>query len=86
VDDFLADEGAGDVVAVAADPRDPGGLREVQAAGAGDPQGPLNDTAVAVVEFDVVRGFPARGLDQVEDGALDAGLVAIDGYLKSIFA
>jgi hypothetical protein len=37
VDDLLADEGAGDVVAVAADPRDPGDLREVQVAGVGDP-------------------------------------------------
>ena len=50
VDDFLADEGAGDVVAVAADPRDAGDLREVQVAGVGDPQGPLDDAAVAVVE------------------------------------
>ena len=78
VDDFLADEGAGDVVAVAADPRDAGDLREVQVAGVGDPQGPLDDAAVAVVDLDVVRGFPARGLDQVEDGALDARLVALD--------
>ena len=81
VDDFLADGGAGDVVAVAADPRDPGDLREVQVPGIGDPQGPLDDAAVAVVELDVVRGFPARGLDQVEDGTLDARLVALDDYL-----
>src|SRR6266704_2104323 len=78
VDDFLADEGAGDVEAVAADPRDPGDLREVQVAGTGDPQGPLDDAAVAVVELDVVGGFRARGLDQVEDGALHAGLAALD--------
>jgi hypothetical protein len=32
VDNFLADQGASDVVAVAADPRDPGDLREVQVA------------------------------------------------------
>src|ERR1022692_2581193 len=76
VDDLLADEGAAEVVAVAADPRDPGDLREVQVSGVGDPQGPLDDAAVAVVELDVVRGFPARGLDKVEDGALHAGLVA----------
>jgi hypothetical protein len=78
VDDFLADEGAGDVVAVAADPRDAGDLREVQVPGVGDPQGPLDDAAVAVVDLDVVRGSPARVLDKVEDGALDAGLVALD--------
>jgi hypothetical protein len=32
---------------------------------------------VAVVELDVVRGFLVRGLDKVEDGPLDAGLVAL---------
>jgi hypothetical protein len=78
VDDFLTDEGAGDVVAVAADPRDAGDLREVQAAGVSDPQGPLDDVAVAIVDIDVVRGFPACGLNQVEDGPLDARLVAPD--------
>ena len=77
VDDFLAEQVAGDVVAVAADPRDAGDLREVQVAGVGDPQGPLDDAAVAVAGLDVVRGFVARGLDQVEDGALDAGLAAL---------
>ena len=82
VDDLLADEGAAEAVAVAADPRDPGDLREVQVAGIGDPQGPLDDAAVAVVEFHVVRGFPARGLDQVEDGPLHAGLAALDDYLQ----
>jgi hypothetical protein len=78
VDDLLADEGAAEVVAVAADPSDTGDLREVENAGVGDPQGPLDDAAVAVVELDVVRVFLARGPDQVEDGALDAGLVALD--------
>jgi hypothetical protein len=78
VDDLLADEGAAEVVAVAADPCDPGDLREVQVAGAGDPQGPLDDAAVAVAGLDVVGGFPARGLDQVEDCALHAGLAALE--------
>jgi hypothetical protein len=78
VHDFLADQGAVRVVAVAADAGGLGGVREVQAAGAGDPDGGLDDAAVAVVQLDVVRGVLARGLDQVEDGALYAGLVALD--------
>jgi hypothetical protein len=36
VDDFLGDQGAGGVLAVAADPHDLGGVREVSAAGIGD--------------------------------------------------
>ncbi len=35
VHDFLADQRAGDVVAVATDPRDAGGVREVQVPGIG---------------------------------------------------
>jgi hypothetical protein len=78
VDDFLADQGAGDVAAVTADPHDPGDLREVQVPRASDPQGPLDDAAVAVVELDVIRGFLARVLDLAEDGLLEAWLVALD--------
>jgi hypothetical protein len=84
VDDLLGDEGSGDVVAVAVDPRDLGDLGEVQAAGTGDPQGPLDDAAVPVVELHVVRGSPARGLDQVEDGALHPGLVALDDRVPQV--
>ena len=78
MDDLLADQGAGDVVAVAADPRDLGCVREVQVTGFGDPDGPLDDAAVAVVELHVAGGVLARGLDLVEDGLLQAGLVALD--------
>jgi hypothetical protein len=56
VHDFLADQGAVEVVAIAADPRDPGDMREVQAAGVGDPDGAADDPAVAVVQFRVWSG------------------------------
>jgi hypothetical protein len=76
VHDFLADQGA--VVAVAADPRDPGDMREVQAAGIGDPYGAADDPAVAVVQFRVVRLAGAVVLDGVEDGLVRGRLVALD--------
>ena len=49
------------VVAVAADPDDLGGVREVDAVGVGDPQGPLDDPAVAVIGRDVIRSGAAAG-------------------------
>jgi hypothetical protein len=70
VHDFLADQRAGDVVAVAADPRGAGGVREVQVPGIGDPDGAADDPAVPVVHFSVVRLARAVVLDGVVDGAL----------------
>jgi hypothetical protein len=77
VHDLLGQQGAGGVVAVAADPDDPGDVREVRAGGVGDPQGPSDDPAVAVVDLDVVRLARAAGLDGVADGALQAALVPL---------
>ena len=68
--DFLADQGAVEVVAVAADPGDAGDVREVQAAGIGGPDGAADDPAVAVVQFRVVRLAGAVVLEGAEDGAL----------------
>ena len=61
VDSLLGDHCASGVVAVAADPDGPGDVREVHADRIGDPQGPLDDPAVAVIDLDVVRlaGQPA---------------------------
>lgn len=55
VDDLLADQGPAGVVAVAADPRDLPDVREIDAVSAGDPEGPADDPAVAVIQFGVVR-------------------------------
>jgi hypothetical protein len=82
VHDFLADQGAVDVVAVAADPGDPGDVREVDALGAGDPEGAPGDPAVAVVQLGVVGLARAVLLDGAEDGFLERGLVALDDYLQ----
>jgi hypothetical protein len=81
VDDFLADQGAVEVVAVAADPRDALDVREVDVPGVGDPQGAADDPAVAVVQFRVVRLARAVMLDGVEDSLLQRRLVALDDYL-----
>ena len=78
VHDLLGDQRAGEVVAVAADPRDLGGVREVDLVGVGGPDGALDDPAVAVVQLDVVRLARSVMLDGVVDGALQAGLVALD--------
>ena len=61
VHDFLVDQGAVDVVAVAADPGDPGGVRDVQACGIGDPDGAADDPAVAVSHL-MVNGGDGIGL------------------------
>jgi hypothetical protein len=53
-------------------------VREVQVTGTGDPQGPPDDAAVAVVQFHVMRDVLAGGTDLAEDGPLQAGLVALD--------
>jgi hypothetical protein len=82
VDDFLADQGAVEVVAVAADPRDALDVREVDVPGVGDPQGAADDPAVAVVQFRVVRLARAVMLDGVEDSLLQRRLVALDDYLE----
>jgi hypothetical protein len=78
VHDLLREQGTGGVVAVAADPDGPGDVREVQASSVGDPQGPSDDPAVAVVDLDEVRLARAAGLDGVVDGALQAALVSLD--------
>jgi hypothetical protein len=80
VDDFLVEELAVAVKAIAADAGDLGGVREAQAGrGAGDPGRAAHDAAVAVVEFPVAGLAGAAGLDRVEDGALERRLVALDG-------
>ena len=73
--DFLADQGAVEVVAVAADPRDPVSMREIGAVGAGDPDGAADDPAVAVIQFRAVGLAGAVVLDRIEDGpaAVTAG-------------
>jgi hypothetical protein len=76
--DLFGDGGTGDVVAVAADARGLAGVREIDVAGVGDPQGALDDPAVAVVQFYVVRLAGAVRGDLAGDGALQAGLVALD--------
>ncbi len=78
VHDFLADQGAVEVVAVAADPCHLGRVREVQVPGAGDPDGAADDPAVAVVQFRVVRVAGAAVLDGVEDGTLQRRLVSLE--------
>ena len=70
VHDLLGQQGAGGVVAVAADPDSPGDVREVDADSIGDPQGSSDDPAVAVVDLEVVRLARAAGLDGVVGGAL----------------
>ena len=76
--DLLGDQGPGGIVAVAADPDGPGDVREVDTGGIGDPQGSLDDPAVAVIDLDVVRIARAAGLDGIVDGALQARLVSLD--------
>jgi hypothetical protein len=79
VHDLLADQGAGDVVTVAAYPR-LGGVRKADAISAGEPDGPLDDAAVTVVQFNVVGLVRACGLDRVVGCALQSGLVALDEH------
>jgi hypothetical protein len=73
VHDLLGEQGAGGVVAVAADPDGPGDVREIHAGGVGDPRGSPDDPAVAVIDLNVVRLARAAGLDGVVDGALQPG-------------
>jgi hypothetical protein len=68
-----------EVVDIAANPGDLRGVGEVDAVGVGDPEGAFDDPAVALLDGDVVRVRPAGGLDLVEDGGLQAGLVSLDG-------
>src|SRR5699024_3447457 len=79
VHDFFGDEVAGQVVDVAADPGDLGGVGEGDAVGAGHPDGTLDDAAVPGVGCDVVGGGGAAGLGRGEDGGVQGGLVALDG-------
>jgi hypothetical protein len=80
VDDFLADQLPVAVVAVAADPGDAAEVREVDAAGVGDPDGAADGAAVAQVQVQFgVIGFPgAAGLDGVEEGFLQFRVAALD--------
>ena len=56
VDDLLADEAAVAVVSVAADPGNARDLREVDASGAGDPDGAADGAAMGAVQLRVVGG------------------------------
>ena len=79
VHDFLADQRAAGVVAVAADPRDLPGVREIDAVpGTCGPEGAADDPAVAAVQFRVIGVAGAVPLDGVEDRALEFRLVALD--------
>jgi hypothetical protein len=79
VDDFLAYQLAVCVVAVAADPGDARGLREVGASGVGDPDGAADGAAVGAVQVRVVGcAALAAGLDGVEAGALEERRVSLD--------
>jgi hypothetical protein len=76
VHDFLGQGGAVEVVGVAADPVHLVCVREVDALSIGDPDGPLDDPAVAVVDLDVTGpGAAVRG-DLGVDVPLQSRLVA----------
>jgi hypothetical protein len=75
VHDFLAEELAVAVVAVAADPGDAYDLREVDSGGVGDPDRAADDAAVGPVRLRAVGGTArAAGLDGVEGGPLKGRL------------
>jgi hypothetical protein len=78
VHDFLGDGGSAGVVGVAADPQHLGGVRELDSAGAGDPDGAPDDPPVAVIHAGIVRRGAAVCADLVVDGSLESGLVALD--------
>jgi hypothetical protein len=83
VHDLLGDQDPVGVEGVAADADDLGGVREVDAAGRGGPQGAADGAAVAAVGAAVAGGGGvAFCLDLVEDGALESRGVALDGYLE----
>ena len=70
VHDFLADQRAAGVVAVAADPRDLPDVREIDAVpGTCGPEGAADDPAVTAVQFRVIGVAGAVPLDGVEDRA-----------------
>ena len=72
VHDFLGDGGAVQVVGVAADAHDLGGVREIDAVCAGDPDGAPDDPPVAVVHDGVVRVSAAFCADLAVDGVLES--------------
>jgi hypothetical protein len=79
VHDFLADQRAAGVVAVAADPRDLPDVREIDAVpGTCGPEGAADDPAVTAVQFRVIGVAGPVPLDGVEDRALEFRLVALD--------
>ena len=86
VDDLLGRGLAVQVEGIAANAHDLGGVREIDAVGAGDPDGAADDPAVAAVGGSVVRCSAAARADLVIDGALQAGLVALDGQQVVRFA
>jgi len=63
---------------VAADPQHVGGVREIDALGVGNPDGPPHGPAVAVIGGSVVRFGAAVRADFVKDGALQGRPVAFD--------
>ena len=78
VDDLLGRDVAVQGEGIAANAHDLGGVREIDAVGASDPDGAADDPAVAAVGGSAVRGSAAARADLVIDGALQARLVALD--------
>ena len=78
MNDLLRQQAAVAVEGVAADAHDLGGVREINAVGAGGPDGAADYAAVAAIDGDVTGPGAAIRADLVRDGALQAWLVAFD--------